>query len=451
MNEATAFDYLAKYDAAAEADKYPLVQKWMKTEPLPFFKQLRAERPILVTPECTLLALFTDVRDALQMPKIMTVDLYKPKMGVTATDPGYLMAHDDDALHYREKSLMQGFLNRDDIPRVRQQIADSAAKIINDANGEIEIVQNYTRMAPAIMVQEYFGLDGIDPKELIEWSFWNQYDTFHNQPFDLNSDELYKKIVDSKAKVSGELGKYMAKLLARKLLAVKGNQAKNILLVGVHAVKKIALKLIGATAPVATDDMVTRMLTTSFAKEVDFGLVRVGTNAGGLLIGSIETTSQAVAQTLQFFIERPELLKQAKQMAMENNVERFDGMVWEALRWVPISPFMFRQASQDYTLAKGTAHETTVKAGTNVLTLTQSAMFDEYAYDNPEEFNPDRNWYHHFNFGFASHECLGKYVGMAMIPEMVKQVLLKDGLQAASKMDFEGGPFPESYTLKWSV
>jgi hypothetical protein len=69
-------DYLAEYDKAEDADKYPLVQKWMKTEPLPFFKQLREQRPILVTPECTLLALFTDIRDALQMPKIFTVDLY---------------------------------------------------------------------------------------------------------------------------------------------------------------------------------------------------------------------------------------------------------------------------------------------------------------------------------------------------------------------------------------
>jgi cytochrome P450 len=237
----------------------------------------------------------------------------------------------------------------------------------------------------------------------------------------------------------------------RKLVAVKAKQTKNLLLIGWYALKKIVLKLMGATVPAGTDDMVSRMLTTSFAKEVDFGLVRVGTNAGGLLIGSIETTSQAVAQTIKFFIDRPELLKEAKQMAMENNVERFDGMVWEALRWVPISPYMFRQASEDYTLAKGTSHATRVKAGTNVLTLTQSAMFDDYAFDNPEEFNPDRNWYHHFNYGFASHECLGKYVGMAMIPEMVKQVLLKDGLQAASEMDYEDGPFPESYTLKWSV
>ena len=151
-------NYLAEYDAANESEKYPLVQQWMMTEALPFFKQLRAERPVLVTPECTLLALFTDVRDVLQMPKVFTVDLYKPKMGVTDTDVGYLMAHDDDALHYREKSIMQGMLNRDDIPQVRENIRKSAQKILRDADGNIEIVNNYCRMVPALMVQDYLSL-----------------------------------------------------------------------------------------------------------------------------------------------------------------------------------------------------------------------------------------------------------------------------------------------------
>ncbi|MEE9303072.1 MAG: cytochrome P450 [Thiotrichaceae bacterium] len=449
MNDISSKNYLAEYDAAAEADKYPLVQKWMKKEPLPFFKQLRAERPILVTPECTLVALFVDIRDALQMPKIFTVDLYKPKMGVTDADEGYLMAHDEDALHYREKSLMQGMLNRDDIPRVRELIANSAAKILNDSNGEIEIVNKYCRTVPAIMVQEYFGLDGIEIGRLIEWSYWNQYDTFHNQPFDLNSEELNKKIVDSHAQASKELVTYMAKLMARKLVVVKAEQTKNLLLIGWYAAKKLAMRLLKAESEPATDDVVSRMIASSFAKEVDFGLLRIGINAGGLLIGSVETTSQAVAQTIRYFIDRPELLSQARQQAQESNTDRFDAMVWEALRFVPISPYMFRQLSQDYTLAKGTGHETTIKTGTNVLTLTQSAMFDDYAYKNPEQFDPDRNWYHNFNFGFASHECLGKYVGMAMIPEMVKQILLKDGLQAASAMDYKDGPFPEAYELKW--
>ncbi|ODS22805.1 hypothetical protein AB835_12070 [Candidatus Endobugula sertula] len=109
-------DYLAEYDTAMEEDKYPLVRRWMKEEPLPFFKQLREERPVLVTPECTLLASSTDVKEALQLPNIFTTRLYQTKMGVTDTDPGYMTAHDDNALHHREKSIMKAMLNRVHIP-----------------------------------------------------------------------------------------------------------------------------------------------------------------------------------------------------------------------------------------------------------------------------------------------------------------------------------------------
>jgi hypothetical protein len=44
---------------------------------------------------------------------------------------------------------------------------------------------------------------------------------------------------------------------------------------------------------------------------------------------------------------------------------------------------------------------------------------------------------------------LGKYVGMAMIPEMVRQVMLRDDLAAASAMNYKEGPFPEEYALSW--
>lgn len=439
-------DYLAEYDAAAEGDKYPLVQNWMKTEPLPFFKQLREQRPVLVTPECTLLALFVDIRDALQMPKIFTVDLYKPKMGVTDTSPGYLMAHDDDPLHYREKSIMQGMLNRDDIPRVRKIIKDAAQEILGKADGDIEIVNNYCRMVPAIMVQEYFGLDGINRKNLIRWSFWNQYNTFHNQPFNLNSKEKYDEIINEHAKASKELVDYIAVLMVRKLLTVK---IKDRLFAMARKVINL-VRIIFKKKPIEfKDDIVKRMLRSTFAEQVDFSLARIGTNAGGLLIGSVETTSTAVAQVIQFFLERPELLAEAKAASAQEDTDKIDAMVWEALRYVPISPYMFRQLSQDYTIAKGTDRETTIPAGTNVLTLTQSAMFDPYCYQDPDEFKTDRNWYHNFNYGFASHDCLGKYVGMAMIPEMVRQVLLRTDIHATSAMDYKDGPFPEEYQLAW--
>ncbi len=453
MNQAvldplTTKNYLELYDKAQESEKYPLILKWMKTEPLPLFKQLREQPPILVTPECVLVTLFSDVTDMLNMPKIFTVDLYKPKMGVTDKDEGYLMAHDDDALHYREKSLMQGFLNRDDLPRIRTLIAQASKNILDDALGNIDIVNHYCRMVPAIMVEKYFGLNDIDHKELINWSFWNQYDVFHNQPFDLNSQEKYQHIVDEHAKVTGKLEKYIALTLVRKLAIVKLEESNNWLMIAWRVLKGLDRKFRGKDA-LSTDDVFSRMLRSSFASEVDFSLLRVGTNAGGLLIGSIETTSQAVSQVIQFFLSRPVLLEKAKAAAMLDDHKPFDNLIWEALRFVPISPYMFRHTSQDYTLAKGTDRQTTIKAGTNVLAITQSAMFDPYCYEQPEDFNENKNWYHHFNYGFGSHDCLGKYVGMEMIPEMVRQVMLRKNIMANGPLDYKDGPFPESLPLSW--
>lgn len=442
-------DYLAEYDSAATADKYPLVRGWMMNEPLPFFKQLRAQRPILVTPECVLVSKYVDVIDLLQMPKIFTVDLYKPKMGVTSTDSGYLMAHDDDAIHYREKSLMQGMLNRNDLPRIRALISKASQEILLKANGNIDIVYNYCRMVPAILVQEYFGLNNVDKKDLIEWSFWNQYDVFHNQPFDLNSPEHAKYITDNHGRVTVALGNYIKDIMLEKLAMVKLEQGENLFLIGRRILKSIGYLLAGKKTPVVEDNVISRMLRSNFAEQVEFDFVRVGVNAGGLLIGSIETTSQAVSQVIEFFIKQPELLSKAKAAAQQSDLKAFDSMVWEALRYVPISPYMFRQVSEDYSLAKGTDYETLIPAKTNVIVLTQSAMFDDFSNTDPDAFNPDRTFYHNFNFGFGPHDCLGKYVGMEMIPEMVRHVLLLPNLRAMAPIDFKEGPFPESYPLVW--
>lgn len=449
MSDTPARDYLAEFDAAAAEDKHPLVREWMHAEPLPFFAQLRRSRPVLVTPECTLVTLFDDVRDVLQMPKIFTVDLYKPKMGVTATEVGYLMAHDDDALHYREKSIMKAMLNRDDMPRVRALVSSTCKEILAAANGRIELINGYCRAVPATLVQEYFGLDGIDKAHLIKWSYWNQYDAFHNQPFDPISPQKAQEIAAKRVEVAKELAEYMAMLLARKLVVVKAQQAKNFILIGWYAVKALVARLFGKKREPAKDDIVSRMLASSFAKEVDFSLIRLGTNAGGLLIGAIETTSQAVSQVVEFFLDHPELMTEAQRAARLDDPSAFDAMVWEALRFVPISPYLFRQASQDCTIAKGTGRETTIGAGSYVLAVTQSAMFDSYAFRDPDAFNPSRNWYHHFNFGFGSHECLGKHVGMVMIPEMVRHVLLRD-VSADGRIDFKNGPLPEAWELHWS-
>lgn len=426
MNASTSH-YLKQYDAAADVDKFAMVRRWIDTEPLPLFKELREKRPILVTPQCTLLTRFDDVREVLSMPKVFTVAPYVPKMG------DYMMAHDDDALHTREKSLMQCMLNRDDLPAVRTMVANIAKEILDAANGHIDVVNEYCRMVPATLVRKYFGLTGAKRRDLIEWSYWNQYDTFHNQPFDLLPPEKSKYVIDRHNETSKQLGKFILELIARRFLEVKAEEITLSTLVRLD------------------DDIVTRMLRTDYPKQLDFDIKRLGINAGGLLIGAIETTSQAVAQVLQYLLERPEWLAKAKTAAQQDTPAEFDGIVWEALRFVPITPYLFRTTASDYTAAKGTDHETVLRAGTYVLPVTLSATFDERAFESPDEFIPQRNWYNYFHFGFGSHECLGRYVGMVMIPEMVRQVLIRQEIQAKSSINYKAGPFPEQYDLFWST
>ncbi len=425
--DTTTSNYLDQYDAAADADKFPMVRRWIDTEPLPFFKELREKRPILVTPQCTLLTRFDDVREVLSMPKVFTVAPYVPKM------ENFMMAHDDDALHTREKSLMQCMLNRDDLPVVRSMVASISNEILDSADGIIDVVNQYCRVVPATLVQQYFGLTGAKKHDLIEWSYWNQYDTFHNQPFDLLSPEKSQYVIDRHAETSKELVKFISELITRRIQEVKS--------VGCPQSTSVGLD----------DDIVLRMLRTGCPKELDFDIKRLGINAGGLLIGTIETTSQAVSQVLQYLLEHHEWLMKAKFAAQKEDPTLFDGIVWEALRFVPITSYLFRTVASDFTAAKGTDHETVLRAGTYILPVTLSAMFDERAFESPEEFIPDRNWYNYFHFGFGSHECLGRYVGMVMIPEMVRQVLSRPAIKARNRIDYESGPFPEQYDLFWST
>lgn len=436
-------DYLFRLDAALEAEKYPLVRGWIDNEPFEFFKELRARRPILPTSVATLVARLDDCLEILNQPGVFSVALYKPKMA------DYLMAHDDDALHLREKSIMRGFLNRDDMPQVRAMVGRIANDLLDAAGGRIEAIGGYCRMTPATLVQDYFGLTGIDRASLIDWSYWSQIDTFHNQPFDLLTDAQRAHIKAEHERGGAELEAYIKELMVRRVLAVKAEAARNLLFALWYGLLKLIRLLTGKKNDILSDDIVTRMLRANLPDAMDFDITRVGINAGGLLIGAIETTSQSVSQALQYLFDHPEWLARAQVAARLDDPGEFDAIVWEATRFVPISPYLFRRVEQDYTLAKGTDRATTVRAGSYVLIVTLSAMFDERSYAEPDAFLPGRPGYPNFLFGFGSHECLGKYMGMVMIPEMLRQILRRPGLRAEGRIEYDEGHLPKHYPLSW--
>jgi cytochrome P450 len=416
--------YLDRIDAAPDAEKWPLVRKLMANERQPFFAELRAERPVMELPDgMVFVTRHADCTLVLQRWNDFGVDLYKPKQG------GYFMAQDDTADHWRDKSVMKSILDFEDIPAIRKFVGQEAARILRDAGGAIDAPQQLTRMVPCRLVQEFFGFTGSDPKKLITWSYWNQTDAFHNQFFDGDVISDPEHVVGERKKAGIHLGLYLGRLVIKRWFQLKLHRDKH--------------------------DSVTRLLRLSASKGLKFPLKKVLFNAGGLLIGTIETTSVTVNNALAELLSRPDMLERARAAAAKPDPAEFDGYVVEALRFNPAFPYFFRTCHTPTQLAGGTPHAREVRPGagehgTTIIACTHSAMFDEGAYADPGTFDPRRTMYQTFTLGYGHHECLGRAIATVMIPEIVRQCLLLPGLRCEAAPVFENG-VPEHFQLRWDA
>ena len=407
--------YLERFDALAPAQRWPQVRQWLLGEPLPFFAELRAKRPILAMPELTLVTRYADCSAILRNHGVFGVDLYEPKQGE------YWMAQDDTAAHWRDKSVMKAILDREDIPKIREFVAKTAAAALAKGAGKLEVVHGLTRAVPLALVETWFGYTDCDRQKMFEWSYWNQQDAFHNQPFDIRPPAEVQMIIDKRKAAGMAMAVYLVRLIA----------------------KRAATVALG-------HDPTSRLLRLSMSGGLKFDLKRVALNTGGLLIGAVETTNHATVNALAFLLSRPDILPGAVAAAKADDPARFDGYVFEALRFRPAFPYFFRTCHTPFTLGGGTPFAAEIAPGTTVLAVTHSAMFDEAMFKHPDTFDPERPMGDTFTFGQGIHECLGRAIGAVMIPEIARQVLrLKDvRAEAPPTMRRE---VPEAWTLKWAA
>lgn len=411
--------YLNMIDAAPAADKWPLVRELMMRERQPFFAELQSERPVLQLPDdMVFVTRFVDCTLVLSRWNDFGVDLYKPKQG------DYFMAQDDTAEHWREKSIMKSILDFEDLPAMRKFVGERAAALLREGQGAIDAPQALTRAVPVSLVQEFFGFQGGNAKKLTEWSYWNQQDAFHNQPFDRDVTPDPDHIVAERKRANIHLAFYIGRVLLKRVLQVKFGGDRQ--------------------------DSVSRLVRLSFSKGVKFPLKKVLFNAGGLLIGAVETTSHVVNNALAELLSRPDVLERAKAAARSDDPKAFDGFVFEALRFNPAFPYFFRTCHTPTVLAGDTPHAVEVKPGTTVMACTHAAMFDAAGTANPLEFDSRRGLYQTFTLGYGHHECLGRAIASVMVPEIVRQVLLLPDIRQEGPIVYQGG-VPEHYALRWAA
>lgn len=410
--------YIERIDAAAPAEKWALARGFMLNESLPFFAEMREKRPLLELPELTMAFRFADCATILRRHDDFGVDLYVPKQG------DYFMAQDDTADHWRDKSVMRSIIDYEQVPEMRAFIGETTARILRDAKGKIDAPKQLTRTVPVALVQKYFGLDQKDPEDLIKWSYWNQQDAFHNQPFDAPFVENPGNIVKERKRANIRLALYIGRLVAQRVVSVK--------------------------LGLADDNSVSRLIRLSFSKGIRFPLKKVLFNVGGLLIGAVETTSHTVNNALAELFARPDMLAAARKAALSSDPKAFDGFVLEALRFRPAFPYFFRTCHRPTELAGATPFAHVVKPEATVLAVTHSAMFDASVFPDPARFDPARGQSDNFTFGYGLHECLGRPVAQVMVPEIVRQCLRIADLHPTGPVQFAGG-VPEHHPLGWTA
>jgi cytochrome P450 len=126
--------------------------------------------------------------------------------------------------------------------------------------------------------------------------------------------------------------------------------------------------------------------------------------------------------------------------------------VFEALRFNPQAPFLTRVCLAPAVVARGSAHQTTIPAGSVVLAALMSAMFDADELDQPEQFNPARPARHYLHFGHGLHQCFGRHINRLQIPLIVRSILRLPGLRRAAGQDgvmTKEGPFPERLVVEF--
>lgn len=388
-----------------------------KTAPR-LFAFMRDHKPIISTKAVTVLALAEDVKEVLGDPERFTAGLYGPKMQAV-TGP-FILGVDDTPLYHHDHAAMDRAVRREDMVGLGDAMLGYARELVAAAGDQIDVVTQLADPALIRSIDAYFGTPGPDAETQARWArdiFWELFINVNNLA------ETRERALEDAAQWRIHLD---GQIDARKA-AIEG----------------------GEDVP---DDVLTRLLRFQDEGEPNFHDIAIRHNILGNIVGWIPTVSNSLARAVNVLLEREDELRGAQDAAADGDRELVGQYVWEALRFSPQNFALLRLVEADTTIAAGTDRETEVKAGSTIFAGTLSAMHDERAIADPEDFRVDRPWSDYMLFGHGLHTCYGQQIVRNQLPAMMTALLEGDPIRRARGDDgdlkFEG-PFPSGLTVRF--
>ncbi|MDB5693045.1 MAG: cytochrome [Alphaproteobacteria bacterium] len=337
--------------------------------------------------------------------------VYGTRMETITGGENFFLGMQDTPRYTRDVSNMRLAVRRDDVPAVVAPfMAATAEALVAAAPGTIDVPQMLSLPANARLLDHYFGTPGPSQAEIIDWTTT----LFQYLFLDLKADPVF----DAKAeKTAAAFRAWMDSHIA-------------------------ARKAEGGTR----DDILGRCLVMQAGGLPGMSDRDIRNNLIGLLIGELPTTSAAANLALDELLDRPDALAGACAAAGAGDDDLVAAHIFEALRFRPLNPVVYRRAMRDATIAEGRVRARRIKKGTMVMASNLSAMFDPLAISSPNSFRTDRPWETYILWGTGLHACFGAYLNRANLPAILKPLLAKRNLRRAAgpagQLDNAGSPFP---------
>jgi cytochrome P450 len=351
-----------------------------------------------------------DVLDVLSRDEDFGV-VYGPRMDAITGGENFFLGMQDTPRYARDVSNMRLAVRREDVPAiVAPFMAATAEALVAAAPGRIDVPQQLTQPAAARLLDHYFGTPGPSEAEMIDWTtslFWYLF-------LDLQADPAF----------DAEAGKKVAAFRAWMDAHIAARKAE------------------GGTR----DDVLGRCLSMQAGGLPGMADTDIRNNLIGLLIGELPTTSAAANLALDELLDRPDALAGAQAAAQAGDDALLAAHIFEALRFRPLNPLIYRRALRDAWVAEGRMRARRIKAGTMVMASNLSAMFDPLAISSPTRFRTDRPWETYILWGYGLHACFGAHLNRANLPAILKPLLARKNLRRAAgpagRIDQAGTPFP---------
>ncbi|MGH6838410.1 MAG: cytochrome P450 [Methylocella sp.] len=344
--------------------------------------------------------------------------VYEPRMRAITGGENFFLGMQDTALYTRDVSNMRLAMRRDDVATIVEPLARRhAEKLVAEKAGRLDVPQDLSLPVPTAIVTDYFGVTGAPDSKFMEWAtvmFAYLFTDIRASPV-LDSEAL-DAAADCRSVIDAAIAKRKA-----------SGETKN--------------------------DVLGRCLVMQRAGLPGMDDLGIRNNLIGLVIGAIPTLSKAAVQALDQLLDRPEALAAADQAARDGNDALFDAHVFEAFRFNPINPLIFRRAARDTMVAAGHFRACKIPKDTLVLASNLSAMFDPLKLEAPESFRTNRPWGEYMLWGYGLHGCFGAHINRAVLPAILKPLVTRPGLRRAAgeagQIATGKSGFPEHFVVEW--